>query len=507
MGSRETVSSGAAIGLVGVLAAAVPAFDVYYDVVAGKPLVTTLVENAPLLLLAASIVAAGAWLARSDWDGAYARTMARLTVGSVAGAAVLIALVVFVQLELQGELKPFVIAADAVVIGAVGGVLVGFQSARQEQALDAADAERDRARALFANSTEAIALVEFREDGPAVTDVNVAFAEVFGYDPDDFRVASLRGLLIPADARDGEIPEARLDEPVSEREVTRLTAGGEREFLLQTVPVGTTEAGDPEAYLVYTDITEQKRREQQLESAREELETAVRQLERSNEELEQFAYIASHDLQEPLRMVSSYVDLIESEYGDELDAEAREYIDYAVGGANRMQDMIDDLLTFSRVGERNLDRERVDADEVLDEVLADLQVSIEERSATIERGELPTVYADPGQLGRVFQNLITNAIDYAGEDPPSITIEATEREDAYAFRVEDDGIGIPEDQHDRIFDIFTRGERDDEDGGTGIGLTLCRRIVQAHDGEITVDSEPGAGTTFTFTLRKEGGES
>jgi len=129
------------------------------------------------------------------------------------------------------------------------------------------------------------------------------------------------------------------------------------------------------------------------------------------------------------------------------------------------------------------------------------------RDGTIDRGELPTVDADPGQLARVFQNLIANAIDYAGEDPPSIAIEATEREDAYAFRVEDDGIGIPEDQHDRIFDIFTRGERDDEDGGTGIGLTLCRRIVQAHDGEITVDSEPGAGTTFTFTLQKGGEET
>ncbi len=503
MDSRETMASGAAIGFVGALVAAVPVFDVYDDIVAGKPLLTTLVENAPLLAMTGAIIAAGVWLARSGWDGRYARTMAKLALGNVLGVAALIALIVFIQLELQGGLKPFVIAADTVVIGAVGGVLVGYQSARQKQSLDTADAERERARALFANSRDAIALAEFSNGTPVVRDVNVAFRQVFGYDADDFGDESLRGLLVPADARNGEIWEERLEQAVAEREVTRLTADGEREFLLQMVPVGTTGSGDPEAYLAYTDITEQKYREEQLEAARAELEDTVEKLERSNEELEQFAYIASHDLQEPLRMVSSYMDLIENEYRDELDEDAREYIDYAVGGARRMQNMIDDLLTFSRVGERNLDRTRVDIDDVLDEVLADLQVSIESSSASIDRGEMPTVRADAGQLGRVFQNLIANAIDYAGEEPPSVEVRAEERDDAHVFTVEDEGVGIPENQQDRIFDIFTRGERDDDDGGTGIGLTLCRRIVEAHDGEITVSSEPGAGASFILTLPKK----
>ena len=504
MGSRETIASGTAISLVGILAAVIPVFDAYDDIAAGKPPLTTLAENAPLLLMSGAIVAVGIWLARSGWDGRYARTMAKLSLGNVFGVAVLIGLIVFIQLELQGELKPFVIAADTVLIGAVGGVLVGYQTARQQQSLDAADTERERARALFANSRDAIALAEFSDGTPVVKDVNVAFEDVFGYDADDFGNESLRGLLVPADARNGEIEEARLEQAVAEREVTRLTIDGEREFLLQIVPVGTAESGDPEAYLAYTDITERKRREQQLEAARAELTDTVRKLEQSNEELEQFAYIASHDLQEPLRMVSSYMDLLEREYGAELDEEAREYMNYAVGGANRMQNMIDDLLTFSRVGERNLEREWVDVDDVLDEVLADLQVSIAESSATIDRGEMPTVHADAGQLARVFQNLLANAIDYAGEEPPSIELRAEERDDEYVFTVTDEGVGIPENQQERIFDIFTRGERDDDDGGTGIGLTLCRRIVEAHDGEITVDSEPDTGTTFIFTLPKEG---
>ena len=504
MNSRETVASGAAISFVGALAAAVPVFDVYDDIVADKPPLTTLVENAPLFLMTGAVVVAGVWLARSGWDGRYARTMVKLALGNVLGVATLVALIVFIQLELQGELKPLLIAADTVVIGAVGGVLVGYQSARQEQSLDAADTERERARALFANSRDAIAFVEFAGGTPVVRDVNVAFEELFGYDAGDLGEESLRALLVPADPRNGAIPETRLEQAVAEREVTRLTADGEREFLLQTVPVGMTKSGTPEAYLAYTDITDQKRREQQLEAARTKLRDTVEKLERSNEELEQFAYIASHDLQEPLRMVSSYMDLIETEYGDQLDEDAREYIDYAVGGARRMRNMIDDLLTFSRVGERNLDRTRVDVDDVLDEVLADLQVSIENSSASVDRGEMPTVHADAGQLGRVFQNLIANAIDYAGEEPPSVEIRAEERDDVHVFAIEDEGVGIPENQQDRIFDIFTRGERDDDDGGTGIGLTLCRRIVEAHDGEITVDSEPGAGASFIFTLPKNG---
>lgn len=203
-------------------------------------------------------------------------------------------------------------------------------------------------------------------------------------------------------------------------------------------------------------------------------------------------------------MVSSYVDLLDVEYGDELDERAHEYIEYAVNGAERMQRMVDDLLTFSRVGEGNLDVETVDANAVLEDVRRDLRVQIEAQDATVTVDDLPTLTADPSQLSRVFQNLLTNAIDYAGEDPPRVHVGAEVDGDDYVFTVEDDGVGIAPDQQDRVFDIFTRGERDDDDDGTGIGLTLCKRIVNAHDGEITLDSTPGEGTTFYIRIPKNG---
>lgn len=201
-------------------------------------------------------------------------------------------------------------------------------------------------------------------------------------------------------------------------------------------------------------------------------------------------------------MVSSYVDLLEVEYGSELDEQAEEYIEYAVNGAERMQQMVDDLLTFSRVGEGNLDVEQVDANRVLEDVRRDLRVQIEEHDATLAVEELPTLTADPSQLSRVFQNLVTNAIDYAGDDPPRVHVGVEDEGDDYVFTVADDGVGIEPDQQDRVFDIFTRGERNDDDDGTGIGLTLCKRIVNAHDGEITLESTPGEGTTFYIRIPK-----
>ena len=225
------------------------------------------------------------------------------------------------------------------------------------------------------------------------------------------------------------------------------------------------------------------------------------ELERSNRALQEFAYIASHDLQEPLRMVASYVDLLDREYGDELDDEASEYMDFAVDGAHRMQDMIDALLQYSRVETQGNEFERVDPETVLETTLSALQLRIDETDATVTVGSLPAVEADPDQLGQLFQNLLENAITYAAEDgvAPAVEIEGTRTDDTVTVTVSDNGPGIPEGMADDVFEIFNRGGVHDTDG-TGIGLAVCRRIVQRHDGEIWVEDGAEGGATFGFTL-------
>ncbi|QLD88833.1 PAS domain S-box protein [Natronomonas salina] len=225
-----------------------------------------------------------------------------------------------------------------------------------------------------------------------------------------------------------------------------------------------------------------------------------RKLEESNERLEQFAYAASHDLQEPLRMITSYLQLIERRYTDELDEEAEEFIDFAVDGAERMREMIDALLEYSRVETRGDPFEPVDLNAVLEDVLADLQLPIDETDAEITSDDLPTVAGDASQLRQVFQNLLDNAIEYSGDELPQVHVAAERMGDQWLLAVEDEGIGIDPSDADRVFEVFQRLHSRDEHDGTGIGLALCRRIVERHGGEIWVESESGEGSTFYFTL-------
>jgi PAS domain S-box-containing protein len=225
-----------------------------------------------------------------------------------------------------------------------------------------------------------------------------------------------------------------------------------------------------------------------------------RKLEESNERLEQFAYAASHDLQEPLRMVTSYLQLIEHRYGDELDADGEEFIEYAVDGAERMAAMIDGLLEYSRVESQGDPLKPVDLADVLADVREDLTVRIEERDAEITAEPLPVVAGDASQLRQVFQNLLTNAIEYSGDEPPRIHVSAERSGREWEISVRDEGIGIDPSAQDRIFQVFQRLHSHEEHEGTGIGLALCHRIVERHGGEIRVDSEPGEGSTFSLTL-------
>ncbi|WP_247004213.1 PAS domain-containing sensor histidine kinase [Halosolutus gelatinilyticus] len=231
-----------------------------------------------------------------------------------------------------------------------------------------------------------------------------------------------------------------------------------------------------------------------------ERKTYEHKLEESNERLQQFAYAASHDLQEPLRMISSYLRLIEDRYAGDLDETGEEFIEFAVDGANRMREMIDGLLEYSRVETQGDPFEPVDLNAVLADVLADLQFRIEEHDAEITTEDLPDVRGDASQLRQLFQNLLENAIEYSGDEPPRVHVAAERSGSMWEVSVRDEGIGIDPEDQDRIFEVFQRLHTQDEYTGTGIGLALSKRIVDRHDGEIQVDSEPGEGATFSVSL-------
>jgi signal transduction histidine kinase len=242
------------------------------------------------------------------------------------------------------------------------------------------------------------------------------------------------------------------------------------------------------------------REQRDLILSQKTLEESISELARSNADLQQFAYVASHDLQEPLRMVASYTQLLARRYKDKLDSDADEFIGYAVDGASRMQRLINDLLAYSRVTSQGKVFERVDCNGLLEEVLSNLRVAVEESRAVVTHDPLPTVMADGGQLGQLFQNLIGNAIKFQGEEPPRVHVSAERRPNEWLFSVRDNGIGVDPQYAERIFVIFQRLHNREEYPGTGIGLAICKKIVERHGGRIWVASQTGQGATFYFTL-------
>jgi PAS domain S-box-containing protein len=231
-----------------------------------------------------------------------------------------------------------------------------------------------------------------------------------------------------------------------------------------------------------------------------ELQQQKQDLARSNDELQQFAYVASHDLQEPLRMITSYLDLLERRYKGQLDAKADMFIGYAVDGASRMQILINDLLNYSRVGRQDRNFEAVDCEQILQQVLADLQMTIATNNAAIVHAPLPIVHGNSSQITQLFQNLITNAIKFRRQEPPQIEIAVRSTAGQWLFSVRDNGIGIENEYLERIFIIFQRLHGKTDYPGTGIGLAVCKKIVERHGGNLWVESQPDRGSTFYFTL-------
>jgi PAS domain S-box-containing protein len=252
------------------------------------------------------------------------------------------------------------------------------------------------------------------------------------------------------------------------------------------------------------DVTAQITTQAERDRLLTELEEHSRKLQRSNAELQQFAYVASHDLQEPLRMVTAYLSLIEKKYGNRLDGKAREYMDYAVEGGLRAKDLVRDLLEVSRIESQAKPMGQTDMNRVMDKVRSNLAVQITEEHATITLGRLPEVVADEAQMTIMLQNLVSNAIKFHGDKDPQVSISCDDQDDSWVFAVGDNGIGIDPQFKDKIFVIFQRLHSRDEYDGTGIGLAIAKKIVERHGGCIWFESRPGQGTTFFFTLPKGG---
>jgi light-regulated signal transduction histidine kinase (bacteriophytochrome) len=271
--------------------------------------------------------------------------------------------------------------------------------------------------------------------------------------------------------------------------------GSQRQMLGNATPL-LDENGKPRGSVSsFIDITERKLSDEKLKKTMDELS-------RSNQELEHFAHVASHDLREPLRMITSFLQLLEKRYKDQLDQNANEFIGFAVDGAKRLNNMIKDLLEYSQVMKKEREFNPVKLDKVLEETLINLVVQTEENNVTITYDPLPNIMGDEKLLVYLFQNLIGNAIKYRSQETPQIHISAIKQKDHFLLSVKDNGIGIDSEHLNRIFTIFQRLHGNEEYEGTGIGLAIAQKIVHLHGGRIWAESELGKGSTFYFTIPK-----
>ncbi|MBN1526638.1 MAG: PAS domain S-box protein [Candidatus Omnitrophica bacterium] len=385
---------------------------------------------------------------------------------------------------------------DKKVIGIISSAI-----GSEEERLHAEAALRDSEahyRAVVQDQTELIC--RFLPDG-TLTFVNGAYCRYFNKGYEELMGKSFIPLIEPEDRERVKraLASASQKSPIVMFEERAMKPDGHMAWLEWTNRAIYDDKGRlAEFQGVGRDITERKRTERRLSEL-------VNELKRSNIDLEQFAYISSHDLQEPLRMVTSYMKLLERRYKGKLGDDADQFIDFAVDGATRMQKLINDLLAYSRVGTRGKEFVPTDCEGVLSQVMVNLQALIKEAGAVITHDHLPTVTADSSQLVQLLQNLVGNAIKFRSKKEPRIHIKAEKNENEWVFAVADNGIGIEEQYFERIFLIFQRLHTKEEYPGTGIGLAICKKIVERHGGRIWVESRFGAGSTFYFTLPAKGG--
>jgi PAS domain S-box-containing protein len=366
--------------------------------------------------------------------------------------------------------------------------------------------------ARYRNIVEAVPVgIALTDERGIITYYSAQVREMFGLADDQVALGTNYREWIAAGQSCPVHPDTDGDPGVTPLTELRLLRANGSEFWGEVTSVLIDEGfivGDQQrgTIIVVQDISDRKQ-------ANEALARYAAELERSNQELEQFAYVASHDLQEPLRMVASYVQLLAKDYGGRLNQEADEYIGFAVDGAKRMQRLIDDLLTFSRVGTRGQQFQPVDCNQVLEDVLRSLKLAIDESGAVVTYGLLPTIVGDRGQIHQLLQNLLANALKFHADMPPHIQINANyhaagnssagpggDDTPSWVFAIQDNGIGIDPRYSERVFVIFQRLHSRAHYSGTGIGLAICKKIVERHGGRIWVESTLGRGATFYFRL-------
>ena len=393
----------------------------------------------------------------------------------------------------DGEIVPVEIAVNYLSIdGREYHCAYAFDLTERKQAEEALEERTVYLNALIEHSPMAIVILDAED---RVELCNPAFEQLFGYFRDEVTGKNLDEFVVPPDARKQAVQlaeQVRSGEMIKFRAPRQRKDGTQAEVEIVAFPlwVQWEQAG---TYVLYRDITAQVKAARALARKAEELE-------QSNRELEQFAYVASHDLQEPLRMVASYTQLIARRYSGQLDSDADEFIHYALDGVRRMQNLINDLLAYSRVGTRARALVDTNCQEVFNGVLTNLQIAIEEAGAVVTRDPLPVVKADPTQLSQLLQNLLGNALKFRGPEPPRVHLGSERNGSHWTFRVQDNGIGMEPEYLEKIFVMFQRLHTREEYPGTGIGLAICKKIVERHNGHIWAESEAGKGTTICFTL-------
>lgn len=382
---------------------------------------------------------------------------------------------------------------------AFGMILTLFEN-QTEIANDLARQYRD----LFEDDLAGVYLS--KPDGELLN-CNAAFLEMYGFQSKDEARARLAQAAGAGDCRQVFLDRLRQEGKILDYEYKQKRTDGSPFWVLERARLVARPGGQSVIEGSAIDITERKHWEEKLQfevterrRAEEALRDRSQELERSNAELEQFAYVASHDLQEPLRMVASFTQLLAERYRGKLDAEADEFIGYAVEGATRMQALIAGLLSYARVGTRGDELQPTDSLAVLNRSLQTLEMALREAQATVTNGALPVVAADESQLEQLFQNLIGNAVKFHGPESPRVHISAQPNGKEWIFSIKDNGIGIDPQFQNRIFVIFQRLHPREEYPGTGIGLSICKKIVERHGGRIWVESAEGRGATFRFTI-------
>jgi PAS domain S-box-containing protein len=383
--------------------------------------------------------------------------------------------------------------------GVEGFIAVVRDITEQKRAREALSASEEKLRIMFASMRDGIVLTDVVGN---VVEVNDAAVSMHGYASKE-ELIGRNGIELVAERDRKRVVEEAMKQSKGESakglvECHALLRADGTDFESESARVMLLDSrGKPSGFLaVERDVTERRQMEEKLQHTMEELK-------RSNTELEQFAYVASHDLQEPLRMVSSYVQLLARRYKGKLDKDADEFIEFAVDGSGRMQAMIQALLTYSRVGTKGKPPEPTDCEVILGHVLKNLQAALTESGAEVTHEPLPVIMADGVQMVQLFQNLIGNGIKFQEEGvKPKVHISVEDNSNDWVFSFRDNGIGIDPQYQDRIFVIFQRLHGKTEYKGTGIGLAVCKRIVERHGGRIWVESEPGKGATFKFTILK-----